>query len=313
MSEPTVSVIVPAYNAKATIAAAIQSVLDQTYPAHEIIVVDDGSTDGTGDVVRQTFGDRVTLITQANSGVAEARNRGMAAASGEFVQFLDSDDMLAPDKLRRSVDACLSTGCDVSYSQAVFVEADGVTPHPIQFPTLPSGDVLLAWLTGTMANGSFGVASSMFVRRETLMATGAFEKACTPCEDWDMWIRLATTAQFAALNAPLVIYRVSPSGLSRHQLNMAKGRLTVIRRARQLAAVQTRLSQKALDALEAGRWHLYAIRLWENGQRSEARTAFQTANALAYSSVRRLYALMSYMLPAKSTAAVERVLQLRRS
>jgi hypothetical protein len=126
-----------------------------------------------------------------------------------------------------------------------------------------------------------------------------------------MWIRLATRNRFAALNEPLVTYRVSPGSLSSHALKLAKGRLTVIRRARELPEVQARLSKLMLDRLEAGRWHVYAVRLWESGQRHEAREAFATANQLAPSSVRALYRWMSYSLPAASAAFIEGVLKIR--
>lgn len=312
MSATTVSVIIPAYNAARTVKDTIRSAVEQTLRPMEIIVVDDGSTDGTGGAVEAEFGTAVRLIRQDNAGVAEARNRGIAEARGEYIQFVDSDDMLMPTKLARSVEACLAQDADVSYGPARYVAADGVTPVPMVFPPLPSGDILLEWLKGTMANGTYGVASTMFVRRDALAAVGAFEKSCTPCEDWDMWIRLAAKYRFAALDEPLVIYRVVPGSLSSHALRMARGRLNTIRRARELPEVQARLSQVILDQLEAGRWHVLGMRLWESGERSEARRAFATANRLVPSKARTLYALLSYALPAKITGTFDRMLKLLR-
>jgi glycosyltransferase involved in cell wall biosynthesis len=307
----SISVIIPAYNAKATIFDALEGVFRQTLAPDEIIVVDDGSTDGTGEAVAERYGKRVTVIRQDNTGVAEARNQGVDVSTGRYLQFLDADDMLDPHKLERSLAACQVSRAEVSYSPAVFVGVDGRTPVSINFPTLPSGEILTEWLTGTMAGGSYGVMSSMFVTREALQHAGRFEKACTPCEDWDMWIRLAAHHRFAAINEPLVTYRVSPGSLSSHALRLAKGRLTVIRRARELPEVQARLSKDVLNRLEAGRWHVYGMRLWEAGQRREAREAFDAANQLAPSAVRGLYSEMSYILPASSAALVERVLQLK--
>lgn len=304
----TVSVIIPAYNARLTIFDAVESVLKQTQPAAEIIVIDDGSSDGTGEAVAQKYGPSVTVIKQPNSGVAEARNRGVQAATGAYLQFLDADDMLDPHKLARSLAACQAGSAAVSYSRAKFVAADGLTPLDLTFPVLPSGDILIEWLTGTMANGSYGVMSSMFVSRDALLQAGRFEKTCTPCEDWDMWIRLAARNRFAALNDPLVTYRVMPGSLSTHTLPMAKGRLTVIRRARELPEVQAGLHKSALDRLEAGRWHVYAMRLWETGRRRDARAAFTAANRLVSSPVRRILGLMSYSLPVSSAALIDRVL-----
>lgn len=96
---PHFSVIIPAYNAAATLARAIDSVLAQTWPAHEVIVVDDGSTDATADVAAG-YGDAVRLIRQTNSGVSVARNAGAAAATGDWLAFLDADDWYAPDRIK---------------------------------------------------------------------------------------------------------------------------------------------------------------------------------------------------------------------
>ena len=307
----TISIVMPAYNARATIFDALDSALNQTLPADEIIVIDDGSTDSTGEAVAEKYGAQVAVITQVNAGVSAARNRGIEAASGEFIQFLDADDVLDPRKLERSLDMAQRTGAPVVYGPAQFVDPDGRTPVSIQFPPLPSGEILTEWLTGTMANGSYGVCSSFFVSRAVLQAAGGFAIDMAQAEDWHLWIRLAAKHRFAALDEPLVTYRVMPAGASRHDLNMAKGRLTAIRRARELPEVQARLSKATLDRLEAGRWHVYAVRLWESGQRREAREAFAAANRLAPSVVRAFYRRISYLLPASTAALIDRVLQLR--
>ena len=96
---PRFSVVIPAFNAAATLARAIESVQAQSWPAHEIIVVDDGSRDASAEIARQ-FGDGVRLIQQANSGVSVARNAGAAAATGDWLAFLDADDWYAPDRIK---------------------------------------------------------------------------------------------------------------------------------------------------------------------------------------------------------------------
>jgi glycosyltransferase involved in cell wall biosynthesis len=100
---PRFSVVIPAFNASATLNRAINSVCTQSYPAREVIVVDDGSSDATADLARG-FGDRVTLVQQANGGVAAARNLGARVASGDWLAFLDADDWYAPDRLRLHAD-----------------------------------------------------------------------------------------------------------------------------------------------------------------------------------------------------------------
>jgi len=101
---PTVSVIIPLYNAEAFLAEALASVLGQTLPPHQVIVVDDGSTDGSADVARR-FGKQIALVQQPNAGAANARNRGVALATGDFLAFLDHDDYWAPEKLALQVAA----------------------------------------------------------------------------------------------------------------------------------------------------------------------------------------------------------------
>ena len=98
-----ISVVIPAYNAEQHIGRAIDSVLAQTRPADEIIVIDDGSTDATAEVIR-SFGDRVTLIQQKNAGVSVARNTGIEAATGDWIAFLDADDEWLPEKLKRQAE-----------------------------------------------------------------------------------------------------------------------------------------------------------------------------------------------------------------
>src|SRR5947208_10643307 len=99
--KPLVSILIPAYNAEAWIADTIQSALAQTWPRKEIVVVDDGSRDATFAVARRFASSEVKVVTQPNSGAATARNKAFALSRGDFIQWLDADDLLAPDKLAR--------------------------------------------------------------------------------------------------------------------------------------------------------------------------------------------------------------------
>src|SRR6476660_3095578 len=109
-----VSVVVPCYNAERFLAETLQSAFIQTYPEIEVIVLDDGSTDGTADLIR-SYGDRVRAEFGPNRGASAARNRGTALALGEFIQYLDCDDLLTPDALERRVDVLKKSGADVAY------------------------------------------------------------------------------------------------------------------------------------------------------------------------------------------------------
>ncbi|MBK9122946.1 MAG: glycosyltransferase [Chloroflexi bacterium] len=315
MTDPRISIVIPAYNARSTIADAVDSCLAQTFPDFEIIVVDDGSSDGTADLLAERYADepRLRVIRQENAGVSAARNAGIAAARGEFIHFLDADDNLLPQKLEASlaiVDGDPTVG--VVYGPGQPVEDDGRTPIPMTYPELPSGDVLKEWLAGVMANGTFGVTPSVMVRRSLFDTVGLFSPIPTPTEDWDMWIRLAAVTRFGALKDVLVRYRRLDTGLSARKLAVALGRLRTIERARALPEVQRLFSNTALNHMEAGRWHTVGLAHWKAGDRTAARGAFERAYDLAPSTSRRLYVLASRYLPLWSANLLGSVLQLLR-
>ena len=109
MSIPMVSVVVPMYNAAPYTGAALESILGQTWPALEIIIVDDGSTDDSAAIAARYAGGRLRLVQQANAGAASARNHGMSLAQGYYIQFFDADDRMTPDKIARQVEALTAT------------------------------------------------------------------------------------------------------------------------------------------------------------------------------------------------------------
>ena len=112
MSDPLVSVIIPTYNRADTIGEAIDSVIEQTYSEIEIIVIDDGSRDNTSQIL-ENYGDKIRVVHQANSGVSASRNRGIKIAVGEFLAFLDSDDLWLPTKLSRQIDMLKRTDSSI--------------------------------------------------------------------------------------------------------------------------------------------------------------------------------------------------------
>ena len=118
----TISALIPTYNRRTQVIEAIDSVLAQTVPVDEVIVVDDGSSDGTADAIRERFGSRVVLLEQQNAGVAAARNRGIAKAQGEWIALLDSDDTWMPKKIERqkAVIEALGDGFGVCFTDCVF-------------------------------------------------------------------------------------------------------------------------------------------------------------------------------------------------
>jgi glycosyltransferase involved in cell wall biosynthesis len=213
---PTVSIIVPCYNQGHFVASAIASALEQTYPAVEVVVVNDGSTDNTSDVVR-SFGDRVRLVEQENSGLSAARNAGILASSGEFIVLLDSDDMLLPNCVTSRVGYLLrdpQVGIVAGYYREI--EGDGkVLPRIPEVRKLSS---LPHFFQAVKRN--WGPPAGWTIRRRALELCGMFDPFLKSCEDWDLLIRITTKFKLAYDPEVGAHYRQLPGQMSRNHLTM---------------------------------------------------------------------------------------------
>jgi len=207
---PQVSVIVPTYNQAPFVAATVESALAQTYPNVEIIVVDDGSTDDT-QAVLATYRDRIHYLYQENRGLAAARNAGFLASHGDYVHFLDSDDLIPPDKLARHV-AILEAepGFGLVYSAWQQVNADG-TEILGQLRPNRQGHLLKELLRRDF----FFFPSAAVLRRACLERVGLFDESLRWGEDADMWLRLARAGYaFGYLDQPLLQYRIHAQSMT---------------------------------------------------------------------------------------------------
>jgi glycosyltransferase involved in cell wall biosynthesis len=185
-----VSIIIPTYNRATLLRDAVQSTIDQTYPNKEIVVVDDGSADNTRSIA-EAFGDRITYIHQIHRGRSAARNTGVGKASGEYVVFLDSDDLLLPGKLERQTRLLqLRPDVDIVYGNGYTLTGDGrfheLEPYvvPMGMGDQPSATHRLLW------RNLFAVHAAM-ARRAALPSTAPFDEALSAFEDWDLWLRMA--------------------------------------------------------------------------------------------------------------------------
>jgi glycosyltransferase involved in cell wall biosynthesis len=204
-----VSVIVPAYNVERFIHKAIASVLEQTYPAVEIVVVNDGSTDRTVEIVEREFTGKVTLVSQTNGGLANARNTGIRHATGEFAAFLDADDWWDPRKLEVQVKS-LRDHADAAANYtglAVVVAATG------ERGDAPPVDPNTLWPRLRWCNPGIP-PSSVMMRMDVLRRLGGFTEGLRACEDWDLWFKVVRTGRFVVTEEPLTYYWFSPGGLS---------------------------------------------------------------------------------------------------
>ncbi|MGQ0543113.1 MAG: glycosyltransferase family 2 protein [Blastocatellia bacterium] len=201
----TVSIVIPTYNYARFIAEAIDSVLAQTYPISEIIVVDDGSTDGTEDVVRR-FGERVRYIKQKNAGVCAARNNGVEKSSGELIAFLDADDTWLPEKIEKQVEK-FTGNKEIGLVHCGMREFDSGTGETIML-RLEGGE---GWLAEDMVLWEKPVVnvsgSIIVVSRKAFYDVGRFDTELKVGEDWDFCYRVAKLYKVGFVPEALVNYR----------------------------------------------------------------------------------------------------------
>jgi glycosyltransferase involved in cell wall biosynthesis len=199
---PRITVIIPTYNRWPMLGEAIESVLGQTYPGFELIVVDDGSTDET--VARlNKYRSRLRLISQGRRrGVSAARNVGAGEARGSLLAFLDSDDLWRPTKLAFQADFMeLHPEIAVCQTEEIWIR-NGVRVNARAIHRKPDGDIFLPSLDLCLVS-----PSAVMMRRDLFVALGGFDEALPVCEDYDLWLRIAIDHQVALIAEPLVIKR----------------------------------------------------------------------------------------------------------
>jgi len=227
----TVSVVIPTWNRGPHIQATLDSVLAQTRAPLEIVVVDDGSTDGTADWIEEHYSDAVRVVRGRNGGVARARNWGWREANGEWIAFLDHDDLFHPDKLA-TVAPLLEGDAEVVVSRWREIE-DGRTMR--ESPIVSARRGAFDWLFGW--NNPLVSMSVPLVRRSALESVGGFDPLCVPADDWDLWLRLAVRrTPFAWSEAVTTDYILHSGQQRRDEARMFRAvRRTLCRHPRALA------------------------------------------------------------------------------
>lgn len=305
-----VSIVITTYNDAAYVSDAIESALTQTYPHCEIIVVDDGSTDETRALLTARYGEQVRYIYQENRGPGAARNRGVAAADGAFIQLCDADDRLHPEKVEKSLALMQAhSGTGVIYSAWQSVAADGVTPLDGKDEVLqPEGDIFCTMLHQF---GARILLAASFIARDAWLLFDE-RPEIQGAEDWHFFLKLAASGvRFRYLDERLAYYRQITGSLSRQQMRVTRGRLHTVIAVRDWEARRRCMDDAAYVAFLAGRWHVWAMALWRANRRSEARAAFAQASRLTASGrlMRLLYRLMTYGLPVQSAEWLNRRLR----
>jgi len=199
---PLITVVVPAYNRAATICDCVRSSQGQTYPHWELIVVDDGSRDGTPEIVARLAQEdsRIRLIQQPRNGGAQAaRNAGIRSANGEWVAFLDSDDQYLPDSLERRLSLAMVEGVSVVHSECYIIEPGGMKKVYLVPPV--TGDAY-----STLLSHEGPLYQGLLVRKGALERIGYLDESITAFQEWDTSLRLAKYYRFAFEKAPTFVY-----------------------------------------------------------------------------------------------------------
>ncbi|NEP60711.1 MAG: glycosyltransferase [Symploca sp. SIO2G7] len=222
-----ISIILPVYNGEKTIKETITSVLNQTCQDFELIIINDGSEDGTLKIIDSIQDPRIKVFSHANAGPNPSRNRGIVEAKGEYVAFIDADDLWTPDKLASQLKALQANSqAAVAYSWTNYIDTSGQFLSRGSHLSL-TGDVLRHLLLINFLESG----SNPLIRKAALTTVGDFDETLTHGEDWDMWLRLAAKYQFVAVPSPQVFYRVSAHSSSAKIVQLEVGCLQVINKA----------------------------------------------------------------------------------
>lgn len=275
---PLISVVIPVYNGEKTIRETIESVLNQTLADFELLIIDDGSQDSTLEVVASIKDPRIKVFSYPNANQAVSRNRGLSHAVGEYISFIDADDLWTPDKLEAQLTALQKDPqAALAYSWTDSIDEAGqffrVGGHRSE-----SGNVfILLALNDFIESGS-----NPLIRKQALIEAGGFDAALTPAEDWDMWLRLASRYHFVVVPLVQILYRVRANSSSTNVAKMEASSLRVIERTYMLAPESMQhlkrvtignrykyLTFKALDGYPV--WHkgFTALRFFGNAVKND--------------------------------------------
>ena len=306
-----VSVVLTVYNAAWCVERALDSALSQTLPPDEILVCDDGSTDGTPDLIENTFGSRVTVLRLPHRNASATRSVGLARASGDWLAFMDADDTWYPRKLEAQRDYLVAHP-EVRHvsTDGVFVSPDGVVReswlsdyfHP---PRELRGDLL-----PMLIERCFILMSSSLVERNTYHEVGGMDPDVAYSHDYDLWMRIAGRWPMAVINERLITYLTSPGALSRRYEARHRDNLELMRRVeRGVYRPDPALMKRGAERAAALEYDLGLICL-RTGRTVEGQAHLRRA-AAAGPAARRVLATVGGHLPGWAMPALRRARWLR--
>ena len=261
---PLISVIIPTYNRGWIIKEAIDSVLSQDYVNFEPIVVDDGSTDITHEILNSYQKD-ITVLRQNNQGVSAARNRGLAAASGRFIAFLDSDDFWLPQKLSRQVDFFHSNpDALICQTEEIWIR-NNVRVNPKKRHKKPSGMIFEPSLSLCLVS-----PSAVMIKRSLFEEVGLFDETLPACEDYDLWLRISCRHPVHLIDTPLIIKRGGHDDQLSASPGLDKFRIKAIKNVIESGLLSTAQYQAAIKTLKE-KCAIYAAGCRKRGRIDEAK------------------------------------------
>ncbi len=223
---PLISVIIPVYNGARTIRETISSVLAQSFEDLEIIVINDGSTDNTAEILANLPNPKIKVYSFPNAGPSASRNRGFRLSAGNYIAYLDADDLWAKDKLKKQFQALQQhPAAGVAYCWTHHIDESGQFVRPggkHQAEGNVMGHLLL--------NNILEHGSNPLIRRQAVAEVGGFDETLRTAEDWDFYIRLAARYEFVVVKKPLIYYRQSPYSCSANVARTEKDALAVLER-----------------------------------------------------------------------------------
>ncbi len=267
-----ISVIIPTYNRARVLGRAIRSVLNQTLPAHEIIVVDDGSSDDTPELMADTF-PQCVYLQQSNRGVSAARNRGIAAATGDWLAFLDSDDEWLPGKLAAQQDVLKQqSGVRICHTDEIWIR-NGRRVNQMHKHAKSGGHIFPRCLPLCVIS-----PSSVIIQRSLLDEVGNFDEQLPACEDYDLWLRICATHPVAFVEQPQIKkYGGHADQLSQQYWGMDRFRLKALEKIISLDILNEQDRSAAIETINS-KAEILAQGARKRGKTAEAEAYMQIKN-----------------------------------
>ena len=264
----SVGIVIPTYDSAATVTTAIESALAQEPAPAQVVVVDDGSTDGTADALRKYAG-RIEYVRQANRGPAASRNAGLARLVTDAVVFLDADDLLLPGALACRLELQASGDAVWAYTDGWIEDESGVRQR-FSAPYPPPGGRVEGWILADLLRRNFICVDAVIARLALVRELGGFDETIRGTEDWDLWLRLAARHPVRHSPQPTFVYHRRPNTVSGDRRRMDRMRDQTLVKAQRLFPAEVRAAGAAARRSVADAHNAFALPLAAEGRWREA-------------------------------------------